>query len=1546
MASINLTGRVTGIEESILSSVNRAQSVMGNRKFKIAIDDNASLPLGRITAGAQNFDRALDAATKRVVAFGITAGIFVKIRQGFNEFVSSTLQVQNALTKINANLNLSQKSLDLFGKTVFDAAIRTGRSYTEAADAAEKLSRQNLGVAETSKRLNDSLMLSRFAGMSAAEAVKDITLSLNTFQREGLTSTNIVDRLATTYQKFGISADQVADAIERSGETAQNAGIGFNKLLALITAVEVTTRRGGAAIGSAFNNVFTKLQEPQLQNELPKFGVATRDNQNNPLASDTILSNLAQKYNTLSQSAREYISVQVSGQRQSNILIALLEEINKQNGLVKQSTDATANAQGAAAGLNAKLNQSLLAQLNATKLTFQNLASNVGQQSIGPGGPGGGLGGLFSAISGAKGFLSGETGSSFGKTLGDGLLKGIVNVLTGPGFVLIGATLAKAFAKTVNFIRSDLSSVAGITTESQKREQVQAGINKLLSQATAEERAALAAAKSTLAVKEALARIDNKVYTTQTRQDELSTAVAGSLVSKGILGNPKVNKRFKTLAEGYLPAISNEMSDIGMGVGGASASAQPVVIPNFNFGNGNIGPAVANTDEHIVSTGAGDAIFNKQMVSSYGLPDGAQHLSKGYVPNFARGPIGLTRGASSIGHGAMGNVLRAPGSNFVFKKFNEGEDESYIRQEYAISKYAEEMGLPINKVFGSARRSVKRGGIYKEFVDGQTLGSLFGYRNDPAVEFVRGELEHQFKEKGIYPGDLHSANIMVRKGANKEDYKSLLQHSVVVDPGFFELGDNMKNDPESPRLKKYQKYYHSAARGYIPNMSRGSIPNFALSNLRTSGGQFQSPVNINNLISYAGQAPLGQKGMSGFYGQIQELQRIVESGKLSAQSSKALQDEITRITTQRLVEEKDFESGRLEFEKRRKDAIKTQRSTVAKNLKNSAASLANIGNFDAQGNYVPGSFEALREAQTFRGKVISPDDSIKDATHQKGLEKFRIKREADAIARRDKLQRIGFGASIAAPLIAGFLPEGESGTARGVGFGALSGGINLGSSAAAAGVGPVGIGLAAAGGLLIGALDKWSKGVEEIADKNDKNDQLGGRFAKAIDSNFISGANKQSLFASAFGGVSDQKSIDYTQSLVTKLGAKDSSFKNIKVDSQNLADISNSILKAFGIFGQNIADMKKQAEILRQQGVLTVGPSAFLDASSAQSGIFRQAALLGRQGGGGVPLLNQGQRAEASFEFYDTLGKDLGLNEEAEKTKFGPQFEQARALTQRKRFLENRLLPFLKERNPAGIYTDIRGNPLNQNIEQALTFARQSGNPITSGQGKVLQEAFAGLNQGVKNVGGNPSAGTVGIGGFVNGVKYSVTSGSSLSHFTGSDGIRTAYVSIDPITGKRTLKQMSHNGNLPVQGGSFASTDTISNLRSELNGNNYINRNYKSQFDVNSALAPYVKEQREKDIKSHLANTQKQISDAEPNTTHTIKIVVEDLGGPFIAAAAKSIGSTFSTEILETEAIKIIAQKITPMITENLRKSIASIKSEIAKLKNVPIPPAPIPGAF
>jgi TP901 family phage tail tape measure protein len=217
-------------------------------------------PLGQISGDLAEFQKSLDASVARTLAFGAAVGVINAVSNGFKALIVSATEVEKALTDVNVILNLNGSALQQFSDQLFDVAKNTGQSFQTVSEAAVELSRQGLGAEETLSRINDAMILTRLSGMDAAKSVETLTAAVNSFGSAALTTTDLVNKLATVDAAFAVSTEDLANGLARSGATAQAAKVDLNELLAAITSVQQTTARGGAVIGNAFKSIFTRIQ--------------------------------------------------------------------------------------------------------------------------------------------------------------------------------------------------------------------------------------------------------------------------------------------------------------------------------------------------------------------------------------------------------------------------------------------------------------------------------------------------------------------------------------------------------------------------------------------------------------------------------------------------------------------------------------------------------------------------------------------------------------------------------------------------------------------------------------------------------------------------------------------------------------------------------------------------------------------------------------------------------------------------------------------------------------------------------------------------------------------------------------------------------------------------------------------------------------------------------------------------------------------------------------------------------------------------------------
>lgn len=590
-----------------------------------------SQPLGRLTGQADEFTKSLEAANARVLAFGASVGVVNAVTNAFKSLVNSTIEVEKAITAISVVGDQFAGKNKQLSQGLFSIAKATGQSFAEVSKAALEFSRQGLDLEKTLQRTQDALVLTRLTGLDAAKSVEGLTAAVNGFSKAGLTTTQILNKLAAVDQAFAVSSADLIEGFNRSASVAQNAGISFDELAGIITSLQTTTSRGGSVIGNALKTIFTRLQDTGTLEQLQDLGIAVVDVENNLLPARQILQNLAGDVEKLGAVTRAGIFKDVAGAFQINQLISLVSDLNNKNSIAAAATQKSAGATNEAAVANDKLNQSLGAILNTFANTGKQLGALLGDIGL--------TDGLKSLLNGLNAFVEGASdllqGESLGSKFAKGIVEGIGSILTGPGVGLFIAIIATLSARLAKFGIDSLKTFFNIGQATKQQQQLQESIvqtlvrnQSVLSQILNTQGGQNAQAQAFLNILKQEEQVLQNIRT-------IAGGIAAPLVAQGYRAGAQGIQRRS--AGGYLPA--QEAADVRRGVGGASPSSQVVAIPNFAFGGGKRGTMIANTSEYIVPNyaGGGSAIFNQDMVKTMGLPPGARKItaSGGFIPNFA-----------------------------------------------------------------------------------------------------------------------------------------------------------------------------------------------------------------------------------------------------------------------------------------------------------------------------------------------------------------------------------------------------------------------------------------------------------------------------------------------------------------------------------------------------------------------------------------------------------------------------------------------------------------------------------------------------------------------------------------------------------------------------------------------------------------------------------------------------------------------------------------------------------------------------------------------
>ena len=628
----------SGLEASIEAAAKKAGPLTLSASVDPGSFKRLAQPLGRVSGLATEFEKSIAASNARVIAFGASVGIINGVQNAFATLVKTTIEVEKSLANIAIISGKTTQELEPFSRALFEIAKTTSQSFQTASEAALEFSRQGLGLEETLKRTQDALTLTRFTTLSAAEAVDVLTAAANSFGATGITTSEILNKLVAVDTKFAVSAEDLAKGLSRAGSIAQEVGVSFDELNAIVTIAQERTARGGAVIGNAFKTIFTRIRSDETIKALQSIGIYSFDAEGRLRPVVSLLEELAGKINTLSETKRIEVLEAIASKYNINVLTALVDDLGSTASKFREARDVSAGAQSEAYQRQIELNQTLDAVITRVTNSAAQLADTLGRIGV--------TDSLKSLLNFFDNILTGINdvidSEGIGGTIAKGLISGLSGVFFKIGIPLLLAIFVKLTKDIAQFGTESLKTILGINKEVRERQALEQAVVNTLIKDQQVMATILSLSGDRRKQEEYLLSVYNRQLAALQQVQSIAANVAPALQAAGLSATSGTIK--KRAAGGYLPA--EEAKDVRRGVGGASPSSKVVEIPNFSFGGGKRGTMVANTSEYIVPNyagGSGTAIFNQDMAKEYGLPPGAKKITasggfvpaNGFVPNFA-----------------------------------------------------------------------------------------------------------------------------------------------------------------------------------------------------------------------------------------------------------------------------------------------------------------------------------------------------------------------------------------------------------------------------------------------------------------------------------------------------------------------------------------------------------------------------------------------------------------------------------------------------------------------------------------------------------------------------------------------------------------------------------------------------------------------------------------------------------------------------------------------------------------------------------------------
>ena len=830
---INVAANQAALTASIQAGVQAYnQRFAQNNQLNLTVNQRAfSQPLGRMTGDVKDFEAALAASNARVIAFGASTAVLGGVIRSFKELASVTIDVEKNLADINRVFGLTTSQLQKFSTDLFSVGKQTASTFDDASKAALEFSRQGLKAEDVLIRTKDALTLTRLAGISTANAVDALTSTVNGFATTGITTTQILNKLVAVEQDYAVGAGDLAEALSRTGQAAQEAGVSLDQLNALVTSAQQSTARGGAVIGNALKTIFTRLQRTDTLDQLEAFNISVRDVQGNILPAVQILQNFAGAYKGLADAQRAQLSEQVAGVYQVNILKAIVNDLNKSQGTYAGALQRGASATNEAEIATAKLNQTLDALLKQTATSTQQLANNIGKVTFEPLAKYGAEQ-LKSFVESMNEILEGE---GVGSTFANGLLKGIRNVIAGPGAIAAFFTLFKLIQNSFTYLSQALPQIAGITTETQNRKNIEQSILQIMQQQGPASQALAGLMGNQAAQAQLLLQIARQQTAEYQMQSTLAKQLAAQLASQGVRVKGSGGLQV-TRAGGYIPTATRMAEVVGAQAGGYA----PGRVVSSPVGG------VMNTAEDVkYIPGFAQPFINPPAGSKAGRAHRQNSISRtgvdpymygGFIPNFAAPQL---INVSDDGYEIVdGDTIKADATikkltSFRLSKVDAAESDQKFGDKATkvannIYPNAKDFASTIN-VSGTA--AYNRGLFDSDRLINELVDKGYGV---PDLRYfgqkflLNQTLTAKRKKKGIW-GEISNDQFVHPKAIQFINQLKTVDPNLYKEVFSYSAGRSFDLDVDSKKFTKKQKLdlYEAALSGRDKYNFSGFIPNFA-----------------------------------------------------------------------------------------------------------------------------------------------------------------------------------------------------------------------------------------------------------------------------------------------------------------------------------------------------------------------------------------------------------------------------------------------------------------------------------------------------------------------------------------------------------------------------------------------------------------------------------------------------------------------------------------------------------------------------------------------
>ena len=329
---------------------------------------------------------------KKIFQWTVSGGLFFGAIGQIKEGIQTINSLNKSMTDIQMITGMSASKVGNLTKQYSDLASQLHETTTSIMTASEEFLRAGNSADETASLLKASTVMSKIAGQTQEESAQSLISIMNAYKMKASDMMSVVDKIVAVDNTSATSTEELSTAIQKTAASAQESGVSFSQLVSWIGEVSSVSRQSADTIGTAFNSIFSRYEKVKagantddqgeavndVEKVLKKFDISIRDQSNNFINFNTVLTEVANKWSTLNTVERGQISTALAGTKQRNQFLILMQNFNKT--LELQSTEA--NSAGNAMNRYGTYATSTQAKIDDFINTLQKFWQNVVNSSV------------------------------------------------------------------------------------------------------------------------------------------------------------------------------------------------------------------------------------------------------------------------------------------------------------------------------------------------------------------------------------------------------------------------------------------------------------------------------------------------------------------------------------------------------------------------------------------------------------------------------------------------------------------------------------------------------------------------------------------------------------------------------------------------------------------------------------------------------------------------------------------------------------------------------------------------------------------------------------------------------------------------------------------------------------------------------------------------------------------------------------------------------------------------------------------------------------